>query len=180
MSTKVWIGFSTTNRWFSRLIRWVTRGRSSHSWVRFWDESLEQYMVMQAELHGYETIPWNRWLTKNKLIAAYEPIEPLDLMPGVRFIGQYLGVDYDVRGALWTGLKRWLGKKFRHPASSPGKLMCSEAVCRLLQHSEVLCMADLDPEVVSPQELETRLMGSPEFKMASIFKPITGSPVQVP
>ena len=160
------VGFSTTNKFMSRLIRWVTRGKSSHAWIRYWDESLEQYMVIQAELHGYETIPWARWKTKNRLVSAYVPTS-LDLMPGVRHIARLLGVDYDLRSAIWTGLKRWFGKRLKRATSSPKKLMCSEAVCRALQFSGVACVKDLDPETVSPQDLQTALAASDEFSETS-------------
>lgn len=162
MNNVIWVGFSTTNKLVSRIIRWVTRGKCSHAWVRYWDASLEQHMVLQAELHGYETIPWKRWLTKNRLVAVFTPSD-LDLLPSVRFIGQYLGVDYDLKSALWCGLKRWLHKRFVRPTRSPSSLMCSEAVCRMLQHSKVACVADLDPELVSPKELMERLAESPDF-----------------
>jgi len=118
-------------------------------------------MVLQAELHGYETIPWKRWLTQNRLVAAFEPTD-LDLMPDVRFIAQYLGVDYDLKSALWSGIKRWFGKRWRS-ISSPRQLMCSEAVCRMLQNGEILCVANLNPELVNPQELLTRIAQSPDF-----------------
>jgi hypothetical protein len=120
-------------------------------------------MVMQAELHGYETIPWARWQSKNKLVAAFTPRENLDLMPDVRFIGQYLGVDYDLKSALWSGLKRWFRRRLRRPTKSPGSLMCSEAVCRMLQNGKFACVADLNPELVSPQELWDALAKSSDF-----------------
>lgn len=163
MASSVLIGFSTTNKLMSRIIRWVTRGRVSHAWIRYYDDTLQQYMVLQAELHGYETIPWKRWLTKNRLVAAYEPTGRLNLLPGVRFIGQYLGVDYDLKSALWCGLKRWFRKHRLRLVSSPKSLMCSEAVCRMLQDGRVTCVSDLNPELVSPQELMNRLAKSSEF-----------------
>jgi hypothetical protein len=167
MPPQILVGFSTTNKFMSRVIRWITRGKASHSWVRYWDATLQQYMVLQAELRGYETIPWRRWLTKNLLVAAYAPREGLDLLEGVRFISQYLGVDYDLRSAIWTGLKRWFKKRLRRPASSPSTLMCSEAVCRMLQNGQVSCVADLNPELVSPKELMERLSKSSDFTQVS-------------
>lgn len=167
MTTKVWVGFSTTNKFMSRLIRWVTRGKSSHAWLRYYDETLQMHMVMQAELEGYETIPWKRWLTKNKLIAAYEPTE-VNLIGGLRYIAQYLGADYDLKSALWVGLKRWFGKKMRRVFHSPRKLMCSEAVARALQQADVQCVKDVDPELVSPAELQAALAASSEFQRVEV------------
>ena len=163
-TTKVWIGFSTTNLLVSRLIRWVTRGKCSHAWVSFWDDTLQQYMVMQAELHGYEVVPWKRWQSKNKLVAAFAPVEAVDLMPDVRFIGQYLGASYDLKSAVWSGLKRWVKSRWRRPSKSPSSLMCSEAVCRLLQNGKFQCVAGVNPELVSPQELWDLLAKSPDFR----------------
>jgi len=165
-TTKVWIGFSTTNKLLSRIIRWCTRGKSSHAWMRYWDATLEQHMVIQAEIEGYETIPWKRWKKQNILIAVYESKE-LDLMPGVRHMASFLGVAYDFKSALWTGLKRWLGKKFKRPFHSPKKLMCSEAVCLALQYDKVPCVEKFNPELVSPQELENAVSSSADFTKVS-------------
>lgn len=162
MTHKTIVGFSTTNKFMSRIIRWVTRGKSSHAWLRYWDETLQMYMVIQAEMHGYETIPWNKWLTKNNLISAFEHRRK-DLTDGVRFVAKQLGSDYDFRSALWTGLKRWFGKKAKRGLHSPKKLMCSEAVIRALQHSEVVCVESVNPEVTSPAELYSILNESEEF-----------------
>jgi len=162
MTTKVWVGFSTTNKFMSKLIRWVTRGKSSHAWIRYYDETLQMDMVIQAELEGYETVPWNRWRRKNTLIAAYAPTR-VNLLGGLRYIAQFLGEDYDLRSALWVGLKRWFGKKFRRALHSPKKLMCSEAVARALQHAQVACVKDVNPELVSPAELRGLISHSDEF-----------------
>lgn len=162
----VWVGFSTTNKFMSRLIRWVTKGKCSHAWVRYWDATLERYMVMQAEITGYETIPWERWKKKNILVAAYEPTGK-NLLNGVRFMSQYLGEAYDLKAAIWVGLKRWISRKFRRPFNSPKKLMCSEAVTRALQHDDFKCVEGVDPEVISPTQLRHRVEQSTELKQVA-------------
>jgi hypothetical protein len=121
------------------------------------------YMVIQAELHGYETIPWNRWQRKNLLTAVYEP-KKLDLLGGLRHVAQFLGADYDLRSALWVGLKRWFGRKFRRALHSPKKLMCSEAVTRALQFDKVECVKDANPEIISPAELRGLVSMSDDFR----------------
>jgi len=162
MTNEVIVGFSTTDKLMSRIIRWITRGKSSHAWLRYWDDTLQLHMVLQAELHGYETIPWDKWKSKNRLIAAFEP-NGKNITNGVRFIAKSLGADYDFRSAVWTGLKRWFRKKSKRALHSPKKLMCSEAVVRALQHSGIECVANFDPETTSPVEIYTALNNSQEF-----------------
>jgi hypothetical protein len=146
------IGFSTTNKFISRFIRWITRAKVSHAWIGFNDSTLGQRMVMQAERWGYEVRPWTKWLTQNKWIAEFEiPQSPAD--SALQFIASFLGSDYDFTSALLLGLKRWFGRWFKRPTQSPTKLMCSEGVVRFLQFGQYEFATGLDPEATSPGEL---------------------------
>lgn len=161
-SLNITVGFSTTNKLISRLIRWVTRGKVSHAWIAFNDPTLNMRLVMQAEAWGFEVRPWRRWKRQNRLVAEFVPKK--DLTESLRWIARSLGVKYDWHSAFLAGLWRWLGVWIRGRFSSPRKLMCAEAVIRFLQHGEVVAVAHLDPEVTTPARLLQAVERSDEFQ----------------
>lgn len=165
------VGFSTTNKISSRIIRWLTHAPCSHAWVAFYDETLEMRMVLQAEWWGFELRPWARWVKENILVAEYVSRE-LDLDPAVRFLSQELGGRYDFGSAFWVGLKGWVRRWFRarltlRPSRTPRQLMCSEAVARGLAHAGFPFPTYLDLETVSPGELLITCSRSSLFKPKS-------------
>jgi hypothetical protein len=155
------VGFSTTNKLISRVIRWVTRGKVSHAWIAFFDPCLDTRLVMQAEAWGFEVRTWARWKSRNQLVVEFRPALPV--AKSLRWIAKSLGVKYDWRSAFFVGLRRWFGTWLRGKFNSPGKLMCSEAVIRFLQHAGVAEVARFDPEVTSPQRLLEVMEKSPHF-----------------
>ena len=167
MHFEVTIGFSTTNRIASRLIRWLTRAPCSHAWVAFYDAALGLRMVMQAEWWGFELRPWTRWVHENILVAEYQ-VMGLDMAAPLRTLAQELGSDYDFKSALWVGLRGWFHRWVRarltlRPSRTPHKLMCSEAVTQLLLWAGAPLPNGIDPELVSPGDLLRLVDGMPSF-----------------
>lgn len=156
------IGFSTTNKIMSRLIRFVSRGRVSHAWVSFTDPVLGLRLVMQAEAWGYEVRPWERWIRENKLVAEFSVKS--DLTASLRWLALSLGSKYDWRSAFLTGVRLWFGRLWRGRFSSPGRLMCAEAVIRFLQHRGIRSVESLDPELTTPVMLLDAVACSDDFK----------------
>jgi hypothetical protein len=158
--TNITVGFSTTNKLVSRFIRWVTRSPVSHAFIIFDTPSFGR-VVMQAEAWAYEVRPWPLWQQENILVAEFETIGP-DLSPSIMSLApQYLGLKYDWRGAFLAGLWRWFGRWLRGKFNSPHRLMCSEALLRILQHAGYGSVAHFDAEVTSPRRLLDRV-----FEMA--------------
>lgn len=158
---QITVGFSTTNKLMSRVIRWVTRGKVSHAWISFYDPTLEMRLVMQAEAWGFEVRPWERWVTENTLIAQFRPVRNLD--KSLKWIAKSLGTKYDWKSAFFAGLWRWFGVWIRGRLNSPKKLMCAEAVLRFLRHGGVVATAHLDPEVTPPVRVLRAVETSDEF-----------------
>ena len=157
----VTVGFSTTNKIGSRIIRWVTQAPCSHAWVSFMDDTLGMRLVMQAEWWGYEVRPWPRWVRENRLVAEFEPVGSEfreDLSESVVGMAQSLGSRYDFESAFWVGLKRWFlawsgsGYTLR-PSRTPKQLMCAESVVRILASTGAGLCRGVDPESMSPGEL---------------------------
>lgn len=151
------VGFSTTNFWISKAIRWITRSKVSHAWVGFYDESLGINFVIQAESWGLELRPRKRWEQENSLVAEYTPIGG-DLTASLHWLIDCLGNKYDFGSLFWSGIanffKRYaksISKKFVW--NSPTRLMCSESVIRFLDKGSYASVKDFDPEITSPEQL---------------------------
>lgn len=166
-SLNVTIGFSTTNKVASRLIRWAARAPCSHAWVAFYDSALGLRMVMQAEWRGFELRPWARWARENRLVAEYR-VTGLQMAEPLRMLARELGGNYDFKSAFWVGLRSWLHRFFRtrfslRPSRTPHQLMCSEAVTRLLTWAGAPFPQGLDPELISPGDLLKLVRSLPSF-----------------
>ena len=161
------VGFSTTNKFLSRVIRFFTVGSVSHSWIAHNSEDYRQRMVLQAEAWSFETRPWKRWLRENKWIAEYK-YSGLYQIPSLQNTAKSLGLKYDWENGILAGLlawfRRWWGMKFSvRLRNTPGRVWCAEAVVRFLKEAGCDCVKNLDPETVVPSELYDIVRTSPEF-----------------
>jgi len=161
------IGFSTTNKFMSRVIRFVTRAPCSHAWISFYDATLGMKMVMQAEWWGFELRPWKRWQKENTLVAEFG-VYGGGYYSSLTDLAKWLGSRYDFKSALLVGVsswfKYWFKSKFSiRPSRTPHKLMCAESVVRFLQSNDCSAVYDLDPETTSPGELLKVLSSSKKF-----------------
>jgi hypothetical protein len=158
------VGFSTTNKLSSKLLRFFTRSKFSHAWNSYFDETLEMKLVMQAELTGYELKPWKRWKRENILVSEYEMVNPS--YSAIKEMATYIGSKYDVKSAFLSGAKEWLKKWFSlkctiNPRRSPRKMMCVESVVRFIKLSGIEC--NLNPDMTTYSELQDFISNSPEF-----------------
>ncbi|MBN2159865.1 MAG: hypothetical protein JW807_10750 [Spirochaetes bacterium] len=167
------VGFSTTNKFTSAFIRWLTRSSCSHSFIAFNDSALGMRMVMQAEAWGFEIRPWKRWNRENILVAEFRPKSgPLEA--SLRNISKRLGTKYNYRSAIVIGIKSLLSLWYKNRFTlninhSPWKLTCSEAVVRFLKKGNYKTVAELNPETTSPGRLLREIILHPEeFKKLDI------------
>lgn len=165
MISNITIGFSTTNKFMSRVIRWVTRGKVSHAWIAFHDKCLDMNFVMQAETWGYELRPRERWNGENILVAEYAPKK--DYNDSVTWMVKKLGVKYDWFSAFFSGTRKWVRRLVKGKLRSPRRLMCAEAVVRFLRHGGSITVSNLDVETTSPVELLRAINTSAEFEKVS-------------
>lgn len=146
---KIRVGFSTTNMWFSRLIRWTLGTKVSHSYIRFYDPFLEMNLIVHADLPGVvieDAVEFDKVTT---VIEEYE-IEDERL----RFILaknlKLLRRKYDwwnILGWAWViAFKRWIKKKMRNPVEDPKKLICVQYCLRFLAPLVNVPAEDLNPK----------------------------------
>jgi hypothetical protein len=157
---RITIGFSTTNKWMSGVIRWITRSPVSHAWVGFYNPTLGLDLVFQAEAWGVELRPRKRWEKENLARAEFDAIRDPEGEQLRALIEETLGAKYDWRSAGlvgWLGgMRRWLLRWIRgglrlRLSQTPSKLMCAELVVRYLQRLGFVMT--FDPEATSPLDL---------------------------
>ena len=183
------IVFSTTNKWFSRGIRyftkksWVKSARCSHTSIRY-GEAESNWMV-QSNLLGFLPDWWPKFSTNSKIIKKFKiiGIDENELERIVdEEVNKYAHTEYD----FWS-IPRFLiaifyykltGKRLKNFLIRSSGLGCSEVVYRIfLKIEEVIkqkIFDDFDPETVFPEELLIQCENKPQF-----FKDTTDGSVDV-
>lgn len=144
------VGFSTTNSPISRIIRWVTGARVSHSFLAFhW---LGVDWALEAGFTGVKMTPLSEFQKHSKIVESVHlpGVHLLDLKPALLDLGK----SYDFGGLfgnLWIQIGRWLRLKFHNPTQDSRALFCSEFIVEFLKDigwpgSEGLVAADTTPE----------------------------------
>jgi hypothetical protein len=154
------IGFSSGSSIISSIIKWFTRGKASHSYVVFYDETLGRNIVIESTWYGYRLSQYKKWIKENKVINEFKCKE--NLSDNLKFMASKLGQDYDYWSALGLAAKRWFGKLYRNPFRDPKKLHCSEAIVLFLQYSDFAMY--LDPESSTPEDLRLYCLSDERFE----------------
>lgn len=126
------ICFSTTDRLFSRIIRWFSKSSVSHALITFRDDTLGKVFVMEANGRGFMLSPWAKWRKGKTLIARYSlDCDESCQLSSLRALANELGAEYDYRSFFGFLLRRWF-RRMANPFSDPDKLFCSEAVTKFV------------------------------------------------
>jgi hypothetical protein len=146
------IGFSTSNSWISRIIRWFTDSRVSHCFFVYYDTDWGRDMVMEATSGGFRIVAYSIYEQSTlTLLRLKYPVES-----GLSDAVDWLGEAYDYEGLFgmaWVELGRWLKRKWANPLRSANAMFCSEAVVRVLQASNYPNADTLDAQSTDPQML---------------------------
>ena len=148
------IGFSTTNRFLSKVIRWITRSKVSHTWLLYYDDDFDCDMVMEATIEGFRLIPFESFKVKNIAIELFTPKH--SLAAGFKAAGKKLGSKYDVKGlfgAIVPIIGKWFSRKWHNPFHSSKALFCSEAMVDVMKDSSYPGWESFEPEDINPQAL---------------------------
>jgi hypothetical protein len=146
------IGFSTTNSWVGRAIRWLTKSTVSHVFLLF--EFAGREWVVEAGWNGVVIIPWSKFQAQNVVVKLIDVPEAYSIDLGRTL--DMVGEPYDYSGLLgmtWVMVGRWLRKKWHNPTQSGKALFCSEMVVILLQQSGYPGADTLDSHSTSPDDL---------------------------
>lgn len=149
------VGFSTTNMWLSRFIRWLTKSKVSHTWLTFTDATLQRQMVMEASFWGFRVVTMAEFKKDSTVIAIIPPKVPLDTATVAA--ADWLGDYYDFEGLVGAGVVSfwytWFKRRIKSPFHSGTALFCSESVVKVLQTANYPGAAALDALAITPEQL---------------------------
>lgn len=146
------IGFSTTDTWMGKLIRWFTKSQVSHVFVYF--ELGNSGWVVEAGWTGVDIISWDKFTRDNKVVKMVNLPDAVD--PDLAYTLEMVGEPYDYPGLLGMVLVmagRHFHRKWNNPTASGKAIFCSEMVTVLLQQSNYPGAEKLTPRNTSPDDL---------------------------
>lgn len=146
------IGFSTSDAWYSKVIRWFTKARCSHTF--FLIDVGGHEVVLEEGMFGWSARARCLFERGNTVVELVEP--HVSIEKGVLDSLDWLGQRYDyvgLVGMLPVMLARWVGKKLRNPLASSSAMFCSEAGARVLQDAGYPGAEKLDPPSTTPEDL---------------------------
>lgn len=150
---KIRIGFSTSSAWYSRLIRWATKAKCSHTFLVI--DTAGVPLVFEEGVFGYSVRTLsNMRASGSTIVEMYEPKWPIDA--AVRGSFQWLGQRYDYAGLFgmtFVEIARFFRHKRRNFLASKHAMFCSEEVTRVLQASgfpgsKQMTASTTDPEML--------------------------------
>ncbi len=144
------IGFSTTDKLLSRVIRKITNASVSHCWFLF--EAHGKEFVLQADIGGVRITPFTKWEKKWKSIQLIEPKVEIDLSSAWDMLDE----NYDYGGLIgnaWVYLGLLFKKKWKNPFENARSLFCSELVIKVLQTANYPGAAELNSSTTTPAQI---------------------------
>lgn len=144
------IGFSTSNAWYSKVIKWFTKSHCSHTFVII--DVLGVPMVLEEGYHGYAMRPMS--VFPDNIVQVITP--KVDITAAVQASFKDLGQSYGYStliGMLPVMVARWFGKKIKNPLASSRSMICSERNTRILQAAGYPGANELDPATTDPETL---------------------------
>lgn len=151
----MYVGLSTTGSVVSGIIRWLTRSKASHSFMRF--EVAGEDVVIHSTSNGVNLDYYPKFKKKNKIIAEFKiKSTKAKEQAAIRYALQNLDRPYDylaIAGFLWVLIAKTFGKKVKNPFPNRSAYFCSELTIKALVAAGVEGADKLDPELTSPEDL---------------------------
>ena len=149
------IGFSTTDKIASRLIRWLTRSKVSHTFIRF--KIAGEDVVLHATSHGVNLDYYPKFAKKNKIVEEYMlKLTDSDTNKVISGALKKLDRPYDylsIMGFFWVLVAKSFRRRVKNPFPNRSAYFCSELVAKTLGAIEFPGAKDLDYELTSPEDL---------------------------
>lgn len=161
------IAFTASPRLLARLIRKMTHGRASHSFILYESQTWGGDWVAEATVGGVRMVPAEK--SMHNVVAVYGC--KFDASLALQKIRQHVGDGYDYAGLLFFGwailMWRLFRVKVRRPWRSSSEEFCSEFVAMFLKACQDLELIpkqgalDPDPEKNNPEVLFSILEACP-------------------
>ena len=147
----VQVGFSTSEWWVSRVIRWFTKAKVSHAFL--YSPFAELGDVAEAAWCGYRISTLTKLTSgTTRVVTMKTPVVPLKM----EIAKQWLDTPYAYAalfGEAWVCIGRLFRKMWKNPFPDPHHMFCSEAIVLLMQQSGYPGADKLDAVSTSPDDL---------------------------
>jgi hypothetical protein len=134
---KIKVGFSTTDSLFSRLIRFCTRSKVSHTYIYVHDDFFDEPFVLHVE-RTMHLIRAEDFYKENRPVEEFT-IEDERLALSMKENLKHLGKKFNWWD--WAGwfplVRRWVKVKLKSPTHSFPKLICVSYVLRVLNDAKI-------------------------------------------
>jgi len=149
------IGFSTTNKIFSRLIKWVTGSKASHSYVLV--TVAGEPIVVHSTHNGVNCDHYNKFKKDKKVVAEYELlIDEETEKNATAHALRLLDKPYDILSIVgfgWVLFCKSLGFKVKNPFPNRSAYQCSEFALTIMRKANLEGSEKFAKELVSPEDL---------------------------
>jgi hypothetical protein len=152
-ATDVRACFSKSWGSIGRIIRWFTRGKTSHSFMTFALPDLPVREVLEATWPNVVIRPS---LAGEANAGEYKPPAGVDLKAGLLVVAKLLGEPYDLGGLVGMApveLLRRIGWHIANPLQSDRAEFCSELLCLAMHVAKWPGVEKLDPSTTDPEQL---------------------------
>jgi len=148
------IGLSTSSKITSRLIKWITKSKVSHAYIKF--EVAGEDLVIHATQKGVNCDHYGRFVRNAAIIEEYELlIDKKHIKNALAYAVKQLDHPYDflsIAGFVWVLFNKALGRKIRNPFRNRFAYNCSEFANNVLSKAG-LDTSFLDAETTSPEDI---------------------------
>lgn len=138
---RISLGFSRTNNFPSRAIRWFTKSHISHVYIRVYDRFFKAPFILSSDWGGVQFDLAEKFDMENIAVEEYIIDDPR-LDDAIRKNFWHLGKGYAyVKLFNWAWaiiLKRWVVRKVKDPATNPTKLICVDYVLYVLNDAGII------------------------------------------
>lgn len=147
------VGFSTSTSLISRIVRFFTRSKISHTFLLLDKAFLGGDMVLQANPGGFVLLTYEAFQSSNEVLELVELSH--SILPGLQRSTGWLGKKYDylaVLGLVPVLAGRAMGRKWRNPFNTKS-VFCSEVIVHIMKASGYPGSESLDADSMTPQDL---------------------------
>ena len=138
------IAFTTSNNWFSRLIRWFTKSQWSHCLLILDDMLWNDALIFEASAWGVRISLWSKY--RDQPHETYSINKPCSSKCLYKFLGKRYGY-LQILGDAAAKIFRLKYNPFTND------YVCSEIVLRCLKDNHFKEFEHLDPNLVTPEDL---------------------------
>ena len=152
---KISVGFSTTNTFFAKAVRFFTNSTISHTYIRFYDKTFKTHLILHSDFGGVQFSLGDRFDSENIVMYEYVINDPR-LDEALTANLWHLNKNYHYRKIsswMWMiVLKRWFVRKLKDPIpiGNPKKLICTDFVLYILNRAKI---TKIDIGSMTPEDL---------------------------